>query len=851
MKYIFILDKRSKRLRSSGFNPTITKVFCLSFCFAACSFFNSANAQTDKAKKTEQREQLLTQLDANMSSFLSTVRNKREQNQQQLEELRMDLEKFQSRKPNKKTRAMDEQIEQSLLRKIANLENKDKEYQKMEEEAMTLLSDLGNLSNPGGSRTRLQTDNLAQGQENGNGEAIFFSERMQNQEDMEYGAKTNTQSGNMQENEQFYSEIDATVVAQLVTIQTSREQNQQQLEEARTELKQHQAKKTNNKTQVVDMQIEQSLEKKIANLEKKDKEYQKMEEDAIAKTNLTYTQSGKNRAGTISNTQQNEHLLTQLDANVSYLATIQTKREQNQQQMEEVRVELEEHQAKKTTKKTRAADEQMEQALERKLANLENKDKEFQKIEEEAVANISSVMESIAQSQQSTVAQSSQKQGNQIAFYTEEPQNQTQQKNTSNNTSTQTKTSTNQTQSSSTSSAKNTNNVSNTNVANNTGTTAQSSQTQGNQIAYYSEEPQNQTQQKNTSNNTNTQTKTSTSSTQSGSNTNNTSSTNGTSTFAQNSSQSNNTAQNQQSNNTQNSQTQGNQTVYYSEESQNQTQQKNVATANANENVASYLANIQTKREQNQQQLTETQADLEKHQAKKTTKKTRAADEQIEQALERKIANLENKDKEYQKMEQEAIALQTTAQNNQSYASTNGSNSSAGISAQNQQNQTNVNSKTTTSASTQEYAQNQNSRSTTSTSTQKSTSTTTQGYTQTQPRSTSGNQASTSSQNTRVTYGYQPVNGNVTTGYYVVFGSFIDRNNATKFLSKLQTRFSNVMDIGNDNEFGMYRTGIGPYVTKEEALAQRPTDMKNWVLRVETIPNTRMLAYIEILEIEE
>lgn len=88
--------------------------------------------------------------------------------------------------------------------------------------------------------------------------------------------------------------------------------------------------------------------------------------------------------------------------------------------------------------------------------------------------------------------------------------------------------------------------------------------------------------------------------------------------------------------------------------------------------------------------------------------------------------------------------------------------------------------------------------------------------------------------------------GNINSGYYIIFGSFIERNNAERFLAKLKRKYPNVADLGNNNMFGMYRTGIGPYNTKEEALANRPTDAKNWVYRVETIPNT-LVAYFEII----
>ncbi len=88
----------------------------------------------------------------------------------------------------------------------------------------------------------------------------------------------------------------------------------------------------------------------------------------------------------------------------------------------------------------------------------------------------------------------------------------------------------------------------------------------------------------------------------------------------------------------------------------------------------------------------------------------------------------------------------------------------------------------------------------------------------------------------------------VSSGYYVVFGSFAERNNADRFLAKLKRKYNNVTDLGNDNAYGMYRTGIGPYKTKEEAANQRPTDARSWLLRVETLPNTKILAYFEILE---
>jgi hypothetical protein len=123
------------------------------------------------------------------------------------------------------------------------------------------------------------------------------------------------------------------------------------------------------------------------------------------------------------------------------------------------------------------------------------------------------------------------------------------------------------------------------------------------------------------------------------------------------------------------------------------------------------------------------------------------------------------------------------------------------------------------------------------------------GYTSVASSSRTQPVASQRSSTTTSTTRNQPLiyQGNVNSGYYIIFGSFVERNNAERFLTKLRKQYPNVVDLGNNNMFGMYRTGIGPYKTKEEALAHRPTDAKNWVFRVETIPNT-LVAYFEIIE---
>ena len=580
-----------------------------------------------------------------------------------------------------------------------------------------------------------------------------------------------------EQREQLMAQLEANMESFLVTVQNKREQNQKQLEEFRLELQTHLAKKKSKKTQAMDEQIEQALRRKIASMESKEKDYDRMENDAVEtlitldnqlppetprSSFMTNTiaqykqkQSGQLATSTSSgqkqgqeqqkngvdvntqtktsstayaqtdgsgNKQQKEQLQAQMKEN---LATIQAKREQNQQQLEELRVNLEKQQAKKSTKKTQAADQQMEQSLQTKIAALEKKDKELQKMEADARTSLSTLEQQTGS--KTTVAQN----GQSTSYSVSGRQSQEVQKG-----------------------------VTDVNTQPNTAKSAN-------------------------------------------------------------------------------------------------TQRKEALIAQLDANAASFLVTVRSKRELNQQQLTEVRTELEKQQAKKKTKKTQAMDEQIENALKRKVASLEHKEQEYQRMENDAIALQTTLQA-QSATLAQHSTSTSQTVAQNQQKQLGQSTASTSTtqtgsqnqqkqvgqstSSTQGYAQNQQKQVGQSTSS-------TQGYAQNQTRP-SGTQPTTTTPNARVSYGYQPANKNVTEGYYVVFGSFVERDNAVRFLARLQTRFSNVVDIGNDNVFGMYRTGIGPYATKEEAVSKRPSDMKNWVLRIETIPNTRLVAYIEILEEE-
>jgi len=377
--------------------------------------------------------------------------------------------------------------------------------------------------------------------------------------------------------------------------------------------------------------------------------------------------------------EQREQLMTQLEASmVSFLTTVRSKREQNHKQLEDSRLELDKHLAKKKSKKDQAIDAQIEQVLRRRVTVLENKEKDYDRMEDEAIETLvvldSQLPLDVPRSSfmMSTITQYKEKKKSQLLASAGEGQNQEQQKNI-------------------------------------TDLDAQVKML-----------------------------------------------------------------------------------------SASSGQQKEELQAQLEANAASYLASVQTKREQNQQQLKSLENELKELQSKKKSRKTQAMDEQNKQALQAKIANLEKKDLEYQQMEEEAIASLLLIQNQ--------------LAA--------MNEKTSQQSSTTKSSQTQNTRS-------------------------SSNQSTTTTQSPRVSYGYQPANKNVTDGYYIVFGSFIERGNAERFISKLRTQFSNVVDIGNDNTFGMYRTGIGPYKTKEEAIAHRPTDMKNWILRVETIPNTRMVKIFE------
>ena len=255
-------------------------------------------------------------------------------------------------------------------------------------------------------------------------------------------------------------------------------------------------------------------------------------------------------------------------------------------------------------------------------------------------------------------------------------------------------------------------------------------------------------------------------------------------------------------------------------------QQKEQILLQLENQTTTFLSTVNEKRVKLQQQKEELEKELTILQSKKKRKKTQAEDEQRKEAILKKLASLETKDKEYQRMENEAMELLATLKNtypaNKNLAPNTIEKEQSTLQEPIQKN--NVTNSENNTVKTQQYQPAVANR-----------STPTVDYSKKNVVKTQQPQTSVAS-------------GNVANGYYIVFGSFVERNNAERFLTRLKSQFSNVVDIGNDNIFGMYRTGIGPFKTKEEAIAKRPTDMKNWVLKVETIPNTRLVAYYQITD---
>ena len=250
--------------------------------------------------------------------------------------------------------------------------------------------------------------------------------------------------------------------------------------------------------------------------------------------------------------------------------------------------------------------------------------------------------------------------------------------------------------------------------------------------------------------------------------------------------------------------------------------------------ISLFLSTVQIKREQTLQQLEKLGISLEAHQSKKKNGKTKTEDKQMEQSMQRRIAYLEKKGKSYNRMEHEAVEFQNIVQSQLP------GGDSLLTAAMDRQNKTNALEAEKNreeqeelkriveelkakekNAVVQEPAQNQPS----------SSSSTLESDIQPLPAvATTDN----SSKN------YQPAAGDITTGYYVVLGSFKEKINAEKFFSKLQKQYANMVAI-NDNS--LYLVGLGPYAAREEASLRKPADMKYWILRFENSSNTRLVVF--------
>jgi len=172
-------------------------------------------------------------------------------------------------------------------------------------------------------------------------------------------------------------------------------------------------------------------------------------------------------------------------------------------------------------------------------------------------------------------------------------------------------------------------------------------------------------------------------------------------------------------------------------------------------------------------------------QAKKKSKKTEM-DNQIEQALQVKKAALENKIQRYQKMEDEALKLQSDIDNLFVIIF----NSKTKTLNPNQQKQLTIHNKDENdTVIMQKYVS-----------------------TQTMP---SYNQIISTKR--------------ADTVYYIILGSFMKKRESEQYLAKIQKQYANAVILGNENTSNMYRVGMGPYATKEEAISKRPTNMRSWI----------------------
>jgi len=246
----------------------------LIFCLVMCLFSNAAYTQTNKAKaKIKQKELLVSQLEQQIATLLTAIETKRGQNQEKKKLLEMELANIQAQKvKTKKAQAEVEQKMQELNKKIASLENRDKEYQRMKDEMTVLQVVVEEQHSMIASSSNKKTGTTTQKQQ-------------QKSADLE--TQTNTKPAILNTEEKKEKEVekemqlDENTISFLLEITAKRLQNQEKREKLEIELASLQSQKIKKNKRAEVEQKKQNLEKEIAVLENKDKEYQKVENVTI------------------------------------------------------------------------------------------------------------------------------------------------------------------------------------------------------------------------------------------------------------------------------------------------------------------------------------------------------------------------------------------------------------------------------------------------------------------------------------------------------------------------------------------------------------------------------------------
>ena len=261
-------------------------------------------------------------------------------------------------------------------------------------------------------------------------------------------------------------------------------------------------------------------------------------------------------------------------------------------------------------------------------------------------------------------------------------------------------------------------------------------------------------------------------------------------------------------------------------------QRKEQLLSQLDASIAVYLSTVQAKCAQTRQKL----AKLEIYMAENKGKKSRDKNDPLEQILQQRITSLQKREKAYTKMENQASEFQSTLQSRESknVAPSNKTENNWEQINENQENRTNGNALT---ASEREMISNLSEKSdkiqelqnTLEDKNNEKKNTATQKDKPTQNAiHVSDNQLKTTVQTPSVV---QPV----TIGYYIIFGSFKDKDNAERFYNDLKKQYPN-LSIINDNDF--YMIGIGPYTNKEKAFAEKPAG-NSWIKKIGTDSSNR------------